>query len=161
MVCLTMLGSGWAAAALIPLVLHGRTRRVGWSLAMAILCQATLVWALKRAFGRVRPWIAFGLPPPIGSPHDGSFPSGHAAGSFCVAAFLAVVLPAILPASPRLARLLAGVALLLAALIAFSRVYLAAHFPCDIVAGGLVGGAIGAWAGKWCAASATSSAASR
>jgi undecaprenyl-diphosphatase len=148
MVALTLAGGGWALVALLPMVCHRRTRFFAWSLLLAIAAQATLVWAIKLATGRVRPWIALGLTPPIGAPHDGSFPSGHAAGSFCLASFLSVALPAIWPCSPRSARALAAVALALAALVAFSRVYLGAHFPGDVVAGAVLGAAVGAVAGR-------------
>jgi undecaprenyl-diphosphatase len=144
MVAFTVLGAGWTALLLVPLIWSARTRRFGIALALAIAIQATLVVALKAAFGRVRPWLAFGLPAPIGQPHDGSFPSGHAAGSFCVAAFLAVVLPAVWRSSPRRAYLVALLGLLVAACIALSRVYLGAHFPSDVLAGALLGALVGA-----------------
>jgi undecaprenyl-diphosphatase len=144
MVAFTLVGSGWTALALLPAAIHPRTRRFATALALGILAQATLVWAVKAAVGRVRPWIALGLPPPIGAPHDGSFPSGHAAGSFCVAAFLAVALPATLPGARLRARAGAAGVAVLAAFIASSRVYLGAHFPADVLCGALLGGAIGA-----------------
>ena len=148
MIALTILGSGWAAVGLVPLVYSERTRRLGVALAVAVGTQATLVWWLKRVVGRVRPWIALGLPAPIGSPHDGSFPSGHAAGAFCVAAFLVVALPAAWPAPRGVVRAVAGALLVLATSIASSRVYLGAHFPADVLCGALLGGAVGAIAGR-------------
>ena len=148
MITLTILGSGWSALALLPLLAWARTRRFSLALTLAILAQATWVWALKLAVGRVRPWIAMGLPAPLGAPHDGSFPSGHASGSFCVAAFLAIVLPAAWPAPAGRARLVSGIIVALAALVAVSRVYLGAHFPSDVVAGALFGAGFGAAAGE-------------
>lgn len=147
MIALTILGGGWSALLLLPMLWHTRTRRLAGALAGAVVAQAVLVWALKRAVGRVRPWIALGLPAPLGAPHDGSFPSGHAAGSFCVAAFLALALPAVWPAAPARARLVAAGAFFLAALVAFSRVYLGAHFPSDVICGALIGALVGALAG--------------
>jgi undecaprenyl-diphosphatase len=144
MVALTILGSGWTALALVPLALHPPTRRFALALALAILAQATLVWAIKAVVGRARPWIALGLPPPFGAPHDGSFPSGHAAGSFCVAAFLAVGLPELWPTSPRRVRWVVGAVALLATFIASSRVYLGAHFPGDVLCGAALGSLVGA-----------------
>ncbi len=144
MVAFTVVGSGWTALALLPAAFHPRTRRFATALALGILAQAILVWAIKAAVGRVRPWIALGLPPPMGAPHDGSFPSGHAAGSFCVAAFCAIALPATLPAAPLRARAGAAGVAVLAAFIASSRVYLGAHFPADVLCGALLGGAVGA-----------------
>jgi undecaprenyl-diphosphatase len=144
MIGLTVLGAGWTALLLVPLLCHARTRSFAAPLALAVLATAVLVWAIKAAVGRVRPWIALGLPAPIAQPHDGSFPSGHAAGSFCVAVFLALTIPAVWKGSRSSARVLAALALAIAALIAFSRVYLGAHFPSDVLAGALLGALLGA-----------------
>ncbi|HEY8040058.1 MAG TPA: phosphatase PAP2 family protein [Polyangiaceae bacterium] len=148
MLVLTVVFSGWLSLALVPLLWLGRTRRFALPLALGVAAQAVLVWAIKAAVGRVRPWIALGLPAPIGAPHDGSFPSGHAAGNFCVAAFLALALPAAWPDARGRARLVAVVAVGLAALVAVSRVYLGAHFPSDVVCGAALGALVGALAGK-------------
>jgi undecaprenyl-diphosphatase len=150
MIAFTVLGSGWGALALSPIVVRLTSRRFAAGLLVAILTQATVVWCLKACVGRVRPWIALGLAAPPGAPHDGSFPSGHAAGSFCVAAFLAVALPVELPASPRRARAIAAAVGVLASFVASSRVYLGAHFPGDVVAGAVLGGAIGALTAVGC-----------
>jgi undecaprenyl-diphosphatase len=147
MTAATVVGEGWSALLLLPLLGVARTRRFAGLLSLAILAQAVLVWALKAAVGRVRPWIALGLPAPIGSPHDFSFPSGHAAGSFCLAAFLWLALPVAWPSWPGRARAAASMAFVYAALVAASRVYLGAHFPGDVVIGALLGGGIGAMAG--------------
>lgn len=147
MIALTVLGAGWTSLLLLPLLWAARTRPFAALLTAAVVAQAVLVWATKAAVGRVRPWIALGLPAPIGAPRDFSFPSGHAAGSFCLAAFLAFALPAAWPAAPRRARLVSAGVFLYAALVATSRVYLGAHFPSDVLAGAILGGSIGAAAG--------------
>jgi len=154
MVAATVLGEGWTALLLVPLLVYTRARRFMGTLTAGVVLQATLVWALKLAVGRVRPWIVLGLPTPFGAPHDPSFPSGHAAGSFCVAAFLAVALPAAWPRARGWAWAVTALSIGLAALIALSRVYLAVHFPSDVLVGALLGGAIGAIAGGHYAASA-------
>jgi undecaprenyl-diphosphatase len=143
MLALTQIGGGWAILALIPLLGHPRTRRFAAALALCIAVQAALVWALKMCIGRVRPWVALGLPPPFGAPHDGSFPSGHAAGSLCVAAFVALSLPVLWPDSRWYGRVVSVLALFVAALVALSRVYLGAHFPSDVLGGALFGGLVG------------------
>jgi membrane-associated phospholipid phosphatase len=148
MIALTLLGGGWSALALLPLLGWPRTRRFALALTLAILAQATWVWALKLVVGRVRPWIAMSLPAPLGAPHDGSFPSGHASGSFCVAAFLAIALPAAWPLPGGRPRLVAGLTVVVATLVAISRVYLGAHFPSDVVAGALFGAGFGAGAAE-------------
>ena len=145
MIALTWLGSGWAALRSVAaprLVSHAPLCRQRSRVAIA--AQATWVWALKLAVGRVRPWIALGLAAPLGAPHDGSFPSGHASGSFCVAAFLAVALPAVWPSPAWRVRFVAVAALAVATLVAVSRVYLGAHFPSDVLAGALMGACFGA-----------------
>jgi undecaprenyl-diphosphatase len=150
MLAFTIVGGGWASLLLLPLLAWARTRRFAGALALTVLAQATSVWALKAVVGRTRPWIALGYPAPFGAPHDGSFPSGHAAGSFCFAAFLVVVLPSVWSAGSaesssqrRRARLVAGAAIVFAALVALSRVYLGAHWPSDVLAGALMGWAFG------------------
>lgn len=144
MTALTLVGEGWSALLLLPLLAYARTRRFAGPLTAAIVAQAVIVWGMKAAVGRVRPWIALGLPAPVGSPHDCSFPSGHAAGAFCLAAFLALALPAAWPGAPGRARLVTALAFVYAALVASSRVYLGAHFPSDVVFGAVLGGGIGA-----------------
>jgi undecaprenyl-diphosphatase len=147
MIALTWLGSGWGALALLPLIAWSRTRRFATALALAVAVQAICVWALKLEVGRVRPWIALGLAAPLGAPHDGSFPSGHASGSFCVAAFVTVALPAVWRSPAWRVRSVAAATMALASLIAVSRVYLGAHFPSDVIAGALTGACLGGVAG--------------
>ena len=148
MIAATLLGEGWTALLLLPLLFHARTRRFAAALALGVAAQAILVWTLKAGVGRVRPWIALGLPTPFGAPRDPSFPSGHAAGTWCVAAFLAVSLPVVWPNARARARACVSLAIGLAVLISLSRVYLGVHFPSDVLAGALLGAAIGVISGR-------------
>ncbi|GAB3636103.1 phosphatase PAP2 family protein [Hymenobacter arcticus] len=69
------------------------------------------------------------------------FMSSHAANAMGLAVFLLFTLPA-----GRFRSLKAGV-FVWAAVISYSRVYLAAHYPLDVLGGWLVGAALGAGAG--------------
>ena len=137
LVVVSFLGSGWMLFALVPVFVVPSLRawraRALWLLAAAIGASA-VVTITKELTDRVRPWQALGLEPVSGIalPVDPSFPSGHAAGAFAVAAF---VLTLHRPA---------GVALLFAApLIAFSRVALGVHYPTDVLAGAVLGTLLG------------------
>jgi undecaprenyl-diphosphatase len=61
-------------------------------------------------------------------PHDGSFPSGHAATSFACATVLSAFAPRLAPAF-----------VVLACAIAYSRLYVAVHYPLDVVGGAVLG----------------------
>jgi undecaprenyl-diphosphatase len=154
MIAATVLGEGWTALLLLPLLAYARTRRFAGALALGVAAQAVLVWALKLTFGRVRPWIALGLTTPFGAPSDPSFPSGHAAGTFCVAAFLAAALPVAWPHARARTAACVALAIVLAVLISLSRVYLAVHFPSDVLTGALLGTVVGTIAGRRYAAAA-------
>ncbi len=113
--------SAWLQAGAQSLLAHG--------------IAALLTNGFKRSLGRPRPKFShageFQLWPSMDNGFD-SFPSGHAAASFAVAAVLAAHVP-------RARWFWYG----LAAAVSGSRVLRSAHFPTDIVAGALVGVAVG------------------
>ena len=140
MLALTFLGSGWSTLALVPLLASPRTRALARSLVGVVLATAAVVFVLKLVVRRPRPCASLQCVTALcRAPTDFSFPSGHAAGSFAVATFLATWLVlrhrAPLPAAGLVA---------LAAAIGVSRVYLGVHFPGDVLAGAVIGGAVGA-----------------
>ena len=88
-----------------------------------------LAYALRAAIGRPRPPAVYPEPDPlVHVPHNGSFPSGHAATSFACATTLAF-------AAPRYRVLF----FVLAAAIAWSRVYVGVHYPLDVLGGAALG----------------------
>jgi undecaprenyl-diphosphatase len=137
----TFLGSGWMLLAIVPFLYRAAWRRQTALLLAALVVTSAVVAILKLLVGRVRPCNAHPWAAVLGLqfPSDHSFPSGHAAGSFAFATFVA-------KASPR-HRL--GL-LALATAIAVSRVALGVHYPSDVLAGALLGSALGygaAWIG--------------
>jgi membrane-associated phospholipid phosphatase len=148
---LSAIGSGWAMLGLAPLLAVARWRRCALFLTAALVTSATLVFSLKQLFGRLRPCASLaGVHALCAMPTDPSFPSGHACGSFTVAAFVVLALFAgQAPAERRsLVRILVAVLVTgLATAIAWSRIYLGVHFPGDVTAGALLGISSGALAG--------------
>jgi undecaprenyl-diphosphatase len=150
MVALSMIGSGWAALGLGPLLAWARTRSFAAWLAGVLALQAVVVFMTKLAVGRTRPYLALHVSPLLDAPTDHSFPSGHASGSFALAAF--VLATALLSRNEPRRRLWLAVGVLgvvLAFAIGVSRVWLGVHWPSDVAAGACIGttlGAAGAWA---------------
>jgi len=122
--------STWTAVGLA--LLATRTTlgtHLGLRLATATLGATALSQTLKRSLGRARPDVSIaGFEPLAANPDRFSFPSGHTAAAFAVAVAFAGE-----PAS------LGPLALLLATGIGLSRVYLGAHYPLDVAAGGILG----------------------
>lgn len=129
-------GEVWILLAVILLAIP-KTRKTGACLACALVLDLLLcnLW-LKPWIGRARP---FAVNPAvellIPAPGDASFPSGHTAASF------AAVFALLTARSP-----LWKPSLALAAVIAFSRLYLYAHWPTDVL-GGILVGALAGWLG--------------
>lgn len=123
-------GTTWVVAGLA--LLATRTplgTRLGLRLAAATFGATALSQALKRSLGRARPDAAIaGFEPLAANPDRFSFPSGHTAAAFAVAVAFAGEPAALGP-----------LALLLATGIGLSRVYLGAHYPLDVAAGGVLG----------------------
>lgn len=114
------------------------SRRWLWLVGMWISISGgeAIVWTLKYLFARPRPDLLNALLPASG----GSFPSGHAFIAFCLYGFLAwCALCLVRRASVRVLILLA--CLLIIAAIGFSRVYLGADFPSDVLASFALGAA--------------------
>lgn len=99
--------------------------RIGAATGIATLLSQTL----KRSLTRARPDVSIaGFEALAGNPDRFSFPSGHTAAAFGVAVAFAGEPGGLGP-----------LALLLAVGIGLSRVYLGAHYPLDVAAGGVLG----------------------
>lgn len=145
MVVFSMLGSGWSMLAILPLLGHARTRLFARHLLGVLVITAILVFVLKAIVMRGRPVTVFEGVRAIAldSPTDYSFPSGHAAGSFCFALFVTRALDG---AGVRGGRAMSIAAIVFAACVGVSRIVLGFHFPIDVLAGEVLGGTLGALA---------------
>jgi len=95
-----------------------------------------VVTVLKEAFARPRPQLA-----PDGLfVYTASFPSGHAMVSAVVYLTLGALIARLAPRT-RLKLYIMTVAVILTGLVGFSRIYLGAHWPSDVLAGWAVGAA--------------------
>lgn len=125
-----------AILACIVLLCIKKYRRVGAAASLSLSLDFFAVnLILKNVVARIRPYDVFEeLILITRRPSDLSFPSGHAGACFAVASVLFFCLP----------RRFGIPALVTAGLISFSRLYVGAHYPTDVL-GGMVIGCITGW----------------
>jgi len=137
----TSLGDGWAAVALVLILLFVRYRDA-ILMATVNIVSALIIQLLKHGpfAGSLRPWEYFRgtnalhVVPGIDMYSFNSFPSGHAATA-CASCFCLSLMTPHRGMKATLA--IAGL------VIAFSRVYLSQHFLADVCAGALLGILVG------------------
>ncbi len=130
---------------ILPILLVFVFYRFRWKGLGAIALGALLTWGLdvfiaqviKPLFLRPRPFDAIETILRTGKPGSSSFPSGHAADSAFLAAYLSTLHPKAVWACG-----------LVAFLIAFSRIYNGVHYPGDVGAGALLGITLGVLAAR-------------
>lgn len=138
MVLITELGSVWflSAVSLFVIFLLWIKRKDWWAIAAFIVANAggaLITHVLKEYYNRGRPSInpeidAIGF----------SFPSGHSMGSLILYGFT-IYLVLRSDRSKTLKTIYITIAAVLIFFIGFSRIYLGAHFPSDVLAGYLAG----------------------
>jgi len=137
-------GSTWTVLALALLWVGGQAGQLGLRIGVAATLSLVASFPLKRMCSRARPSkVLVGLFPLAKDPDGFSFPSGHTCAAFSVA--MAVGSLSVGPAGA-----LTVIAIVVATGIGFSRVYLGAHFPMDVLAGGIIGSALGLCARLLC-----------
>jgi undecaprenyl-diphosphatase len=133
MPAITHLGLGGVQLPLVGLVwwLHRHDHAgatLGWTALAAFLVSTILVHLVKRRVKRRRPVAYTEVRFLVPVTRHGSFPSGHTATTFALAAVLAWHFPGW--TAPLLA---------LATLVGYSRVYVGVHFVSDVAAAGAIG----------------------
>ncbi len=133
MSALTIVGSGWTMIPIASLVAFRRTREHALRLVGLLVLVAIAVFSIKFMVGRARPCTSLAEVHALvfRAPTDPSFPSGHAAGAFAVAAFVAF--------EAEIHRVFKIALFIVAIGIALSRVALGVHFPSDVLAGATLG----------------------
>ena len=123
-----------AIVLVVFLLAHKRTRSIGFVALIALLVSVVVNnLILKNAVERVRPYDAIeGLMLIAKKPNDYSFPSGHSANSFVVAGVITWC-------AARDKKWIGILLLILSGFIAFSRMYVGAHYPTDVIFGVISG----------------------
>ena len=129
-------GTVWLALGLAAFTMP-KHRAAAWRVFLTVaLAYALVDGVLKPLLARERPSIVATTPPrdlpPL--PRSSSFPSGHAASTFGAAMAVSRMWPSI-----------RALWWTVALLIGYSRIYLAHHYPLDVVGGALLGIAIAFW----------------
>jgi undecaprenyl-diphosphatase len=125
-----------ATTVVVGLLIVGNHWRGAAALALSVLTAQAVVQVLKLLVSRPRPEAEGAM-----VDHSGfSFPSAHSASAVALYLMLAVIATGLVRQRLRTAAYVA--AALVVVLVGFSRVYLGAHYPTDVLAGWLLGGVV-------------------
>lgn len=128
----TQVGNGMAGILLCIFLYFVGLHRFAMELLLGILSLWLTVEITKAIVERSRPFLALADTRVIGWRERGkSFPSGHTSQAF----FMVTLLTNHFQVIPMLSALLYGVALL----VAFTRIYVGAHYPRDVIGGAILG----------------------
>lgn len=129
---LTQLGNGLIGLLLAASFYYLGQRHLAVELLLGILSLWLAVEMIKAIIERSRPFITLESSRVIGWRERGkSFPSGHSAQAF----FMVTLLAHHFNTGPLLSAILYG----LAAVVAFTRIYVGAHYPRDVIGGAILG----------------------
>lgn len=124
-----------ALLVVVAIALARRAPRLAVWIVVTIAGEAVLDVALKSAFGRARPSFR----DPLVHAAGGSFPSGHAFGSFVGCAVAVLVVMPLLTRTGRAVSIVVAAVIVVA--VGFSRIGLGAHYVTDVLGGWLLGAA--------------------
>lgn len=128
----TQIGNGAAGLLLGIFLYFTGSRSLGVQLLLGILSLWLAVELIKIIVERARPFLILEGTRVIGWRERGkSFPSGHTSQAF----FMATLLSNYLQVGPMLGGLIYGIA----TIVGFTRIYVGAHYPRDVMAGAILG----------------------
>ncbi|HQB32720.1 MAG TPA: phosphatase PAP2 family protein [Erysipelotrichaceae bacterium] len=127
----SMLGEETVAVAVMGFIYWGIDKRKGEKIGVAIMLAAVMTPYLKNIFKRLRPYQCSDRIELLRDVDGYSFPSGHSSSSASLFSAVAVMF--------KESRILQVFGILVPFLVAFSRIYLGAHWPTDVVVGLAVG----------------------